>query len=157
MEKARKIAILIRGDDKDRHLIEEFQETIELVYKLLYFYISDDNKKQKFIIEEDLDILLFPIKNNNIMNLNKTNNIRKCISQFILEYCTDITINELNDSKKFIELIHELITETDMKNDENCTEYYIEILKVLILKSSIEIEDKIFYCLDSLKKKYLKY
>ena len=152
MEKARTVASLIKSDS-DNEFIEELQETVEAIYTILYIFIYNNNK-HKLMIEEDIEILLFPIKIKKIMNYNKSNSIRKCISKFILEYTTDFVINELSDKKKFIDIIHELIKETDIKKDHRCTGYYIEILKIIIMKSTSQIDEKIFFCFDYLKKTY---
>ncbi len=147
MEKAEEIISQFKEDSETNDFLEEIQETLDFIYNLLYIFIFN-NKKHKLTIEEDLEILLFPIKNKKIINFN----LRKSISKFILEYTRDFGITELNNSEKFIEMIYDLITQTDVKNDNSCIGYFIEILKIIIIKPSAEINEKISLSFDYLKK-----
>lgn len=147
MEKAKEITSQLKDDSENTEFLEEIQETLDYIYNLLFIFIIN-NKKHKLTIEEDLEIMLFPIRNKRIIN----NNLRKSISKFILEYTRDFGITELNNSEKFIELIYDLITQTDVKNDSSCIGYFIEILKTIIIKPAAEINEKISHSFEYLKK-----
>jgi len=98
------------------------------------------------LIEDYLELILFPIKVNKIMNLN----IRIYITSFILEYIKNINISDLKNKDLIFNSIDTLIEEHE--GDSNILiPFWINILSEIIYTDTLNIDDRIVKNLNKIK------
>lgn len=123
------------------------QDVLENIYNLLALFVKH-NPKHKFILEEDIETILFPIYLKGSLNRK----VRISLSNFILEFLKDFKLSDLNNNEKFIEMMSDLMNDIDWKKDKDLIPYWVEILKVILRANSMDIDDRLINCLDTIKK-----
>jgi len=125
--------------------VANIQKCLEDIYSLLTVFIKD-NRKHQVLIEENIELILFPISLTN--NITTTVMIR--LSSFLLIFLRDFNLNELNNIENFIKLLTMLI-HFDWKNKKELIPFWVEILKIVIKTSSNENFDKLIDLLNVIK------
>lgn len=125
--------------------VEKIQTCLDDIYRLLGLFIKN-NKKHQIIIEEHIELILFPISLTN----NITTSVMISLSSFLLEFLRDFSVNELNNVENFIKMLTMLI-QLDWKTKKVLIPYWVEILKIVIKSSSNENCEKLIECLNSIK------
>ena len=125
--------------------VDNIQKCLEDIYSLLTVFIKD-NRKHQVLIEENIELILFPISLTN--NITTTVMIR--LSSFLLVFLRDFNLNELNNIENFIKLLTMLI-HFDWKNKKELIPFWVEILKIVIKTSSNENFDKLIDLLNVIK------
>ena len=125
--------------------VDKIQRCLDDIYRLLGLFIKN-NKKHQVIIEEQIELILFPISLTN----NITTSVMISLSSFLLEFLRDFSVNELNNVENFIKMLTMLI-QFDWKTKKVLIPYWVEILKIVIKSSSNESYEKLIECLNSIK------
>ena len=84
--------------------VEKIQTCLDDIYRLLGLFIKN-NKKHQIIIEEHIELILFPISLTN----NITTSVMISLSSFLLEFLRDFSVNELNNVENLIKMLTMLI------------------------------------------------
>lgn len=132
-------------------IIYEIQVGFIYIFKLLSLYVRN-NKKHKFLIEEELEIILACVS----LKSEMLYELKQWISNFLLEYIRDFQINQLNNSEKLIELMSQFIKDIDWYEESWLIPYWTEILKVILKSGNIENDDKLILTLDNIKKTLIR-
>ena len=125
--------------------IKNILKCLEEIYNLLSFFIRNNKKHQK-IIEEQIEVILFPIKLTNKI----TKNVMISLSIFLIEFLRDFNLNELNNVENFIKLLTYIIN-YEWKENKDLIPYWIEILKIVIQSFSKVQNDKLIDILNKIK------
>jgi hypothetical protein len=144
--------LIYHPKDQNKNLINtdifnNIQDVLENIYNLLALFVKH-NSKHKFILEEDIETILFPI----YLKGNLNRKVRISLSNFILEFLKDFKLSDLNNNEKFIEMMSDLMNDIDWKKDKDLIPYWVEILKVILKANSMDIDDRLIVCLDTIKK-----
>ena len=152
MEKSNQIIIKFSESDEKapnyehyNESVKKIQECLEDIYRLLGLFINN-NKKHQLMIEEQIELILFPISLKNAI----TTNVMVSLSSFLLEFLRNFSVNELNNVENFIKMLTMLI-QFDWKTKKKLIPYWVEILKIIIKTSSNENYEKLIECLNSIK------